>query len=184
MADGAASVKLLCEEAARRGLRVDMHCDESDDPLSRHVETLAAGKVKDPHEAREFAGIAAREVFVSALALSSMAFAVGNAFAQEAPTLTPDEKATAKKIYFERCAGCHGVLRKGATGKPLTPDKTLANGTEYLKVFIKYGSAAGMPNWGTSGELTDDEVDLMARYIQPTPPTPFWHWCRPIAAPR
>jgi len=38
---GAASVKLLCELAAERGLRVDMHCDESDDPLSRHVETLA-----------------------------------------------------------------------------------------------------------------------------------------------
>jgi cytosine/creatinine deaminase len=41
MADGAASVKLLCEIAAERGLLVDMHCDESDDPLSRHVETLA-----------------------------------------------------------------------------------------------------------------------------------------------
>jgi cytosine deaminase len=41
MVEGAASVKLLCEIAAERGLRVDMHCDESDDPLSRHVETLA-----------------------------------------------------------------------------------------------------------------------------------------------
>ncbi|WNV11292.1 amidohydrolase family protein [Tardiphaga sp. 709] len=41
MADGAASVKVLCEIAAARGLRVDMHCDESDDPLSRHIETLA-----------------------------------------------------------------------------------------------------------------------------------------------
>ncbi len=41
MADGAASVKLLCELAASRGLPVDMHCDESDDPLSRHIETLA-----------------------------------------------------------------------------------------------------------------------------------------------
>ncbi len=40
MAEGAASVTLLCEEAAARGLRVDMHCDESDDPLSRHIETL------------------------------------------------------------------------------------------------------------------------------------------------
>jgi cytosine deaminase len=38
---GAESVKLLCELAAERGLRVDMHCDETDDPLSRHVETLA-----------------------------------------------------------------------------------------------------------------------------------------------
>ncbi|MCA3180293.1 MAG: amidohydrolase family protein [Burkholderiaceae bacterium] len=41
MADGLESVRLLCELAASRGLRVDMHCDESDDPLSRHVETLA-----------------------------------------------------------------------------------------------------------------------------------------------
>ena len=41
MADGAASVKLLCEAAAARGLLVDMHCDESDDPHSRHIETLA-----------------------------------------------------------------------------------------------------------------------------------------------
>ncbi len=41
MADGAASVRDLCEIAAQRGLMVDMHCDESDDPLSRHIETLA-----------------------------------------------------------------------------------------------------------------------------------------------
>jgi len=41
MAEGAASVRALCEIAAGRGLMVDMHCDESDDPLSRHVETLA-----------------------------------------------------------------------------------------------------------------------------------------------
>jgi len=40
MAEGAASVKALCELAAERGLGVDMHCDESDDPLSRHIETL------------------------------------------------------------------------------------------------------------------------------------------------
>ncbi|MFD0858257.1 amidohydrolase family protein [Roseovarius aquimarinus] len=41
MADGAASVRELCEIAAARGLRVDMHCDETDDPMSRHIETLA-----------------------------------------------------------------------------------------------------------------------------------------------
>jgi len=41
MSDGAESVRILCELAAERGLRVDMHCDESDDPLSRHIETLA-----------------------------------------------------------------------------------------------------------------------------------------------
>jgi len=90
----------------------------------------------------------------------------------KAPPMSKAEFDKARQIYFERCAGCHGVLRKGATGKPLTTDKTLAAGTDYLKVFIKYGSPAGMPNWGTSGELTDDEVDLMARYIQQTPPQP------------
>jgi cytosine deaminase len=41
MADGGESVRILCELAAERGLMVDMHCDESDDPLSRHIETLA-----------------------------------------------------------------------------------------------------------------------------------------------
>ncbi len=42
MSDGAQSVRLLCELAAERGLRVDMHCDESDDPQSRHIETLVS----------------------------------------------------------------------------------------------------------------------------------------------
>ncbi|WP_018151794.1 nitrite reductase [Leeia oryzae] len=90
----------------------------------------------------------------------------------KAPPMTKVEFDKARQIYFERCAGCHGVLRKGATGKPLTTNITLDRGTEYLKAFIKYGSPAGMPNWGTSGELSDDEVDLMARYIQQEPPTP------------
>jgi len=90
----------------------------------------------------------------------------------KAPPMTQAEFEIGKQIYFQRCAGCHGVLRKGATGKALTPDITLEKGTDYLKVFIAYGSPAGMPNWGTSGDLSEKEVDLMARYIQQEPPTP------------
>jgi cytosine deaminase len=41
MADGAESVRILCEIAADEGRLVDMHCDETDDPMSRHIETLA-----------------------------------------------------------------------------------------------------------------------------------------------
>ena len=89
-----------------------------------------------------------------------------------APPLTEQEFAKAKQIYFERCAGCHGVLRKGATGKPLTPDITLGRGTDYLKVFIDFGSPAGMPSWGKTGALTPDEVVLMAKYLQHEPPVP------------
>lgn len=89
-----------------------------------------------------------------------------------APVITEAEFATGSQIFFERCAGCHGVLRKGATGKKLTPDVTIDKGTDYLKTFIGYGSPGGMPNFGSSGELTEAEVDLMARYIQQTPVAP------------
>ena len=90
----------------------------------------------------------------------------------KAPPMTQAEFDRARQIYFERCAGCHGVLRKGATGKALTPDVTVDKGTEYLKVFIAYGSPAGMPNWLTSGDFDEATVDLMARYIQHDPPMP------------
>ena len=88
------------------------------------------------------------------------------------PTLTQVEFAQANQIYFERCAGCHGVLRNGATGKALTTDLTRELGYDYLHAFITYGSPAGMPNWGTSGEFGDAEVDLMARYLLNDPPQP------------
>ncbi len=89
-----------------------------------------------------------------------------------APAMTEAEMVQANKIFFERCAGCHGVLRKGATGKALTPDVTIPKGTDYLKAFIGYGSPGGMPGFQSGGELTEQEVDLMARYIQQTPVAP------------
>ncbi|MCB1864167.1 MAG: c-type cytochrome [Chromatiales bacterium] len=90
----------------------------------------------------------------------------------EGPEMTKAEFEVGKKIFFERCAGCHGVLRKGATGKPLTTDITRSRGDAALKAFITYGSPAGMPNWGTSGDMTEEEIDIMARYLQHEPPTP------------
>ena len=88
------------------------------------------------------------------------------------PILTEKEFKTGKDIFFQRCAGCHGVLRKGATGKALTVDITRELGYDFLHDFITYGSPAGMPNWGTSGELTDAEISIMARYIMTDPPQP------------
>ncbi|WP_408003588.1 cytochrome D1 domain-containing protein [Pseudomonas saliphila] len=100
------------------------------------------------------------------------AAAVGIVRSPGAPDLTEEEFEYAQKTYFERCAGCHGVLRKGATGKPLTPDITQERGQAYLQALISYGSPAGMPNWGSSGELTEDEIRIMASYIQHAPPVP------------
>ncbi|MEW6120692.1 MAG: cytochrome D1 domain-containing protein [Pseudomonadota bacterium] len=92
-----------------------------------------------------------------------------------APAMTKAEFDQARQIYFDRCAGCHGVLRKGATGKALLPDLMQKLGTDSLKVFMTYGTAGGMPGFGTSNEMTEKEIDVMARYIQhPAPQPPEW----------
>ncbi|MBU1366100.1 MAG: nitrite reductase [Gammaproteobacteria bacterium] len=128
-----------------------------------------------------------KKTVVGMLALSAMAVAMGSAFAQEtaktAPTLTAAEKDQAKKIYFERCAGCHGVLRKGATGKNLEPHwtkkakdgtvtegGTLKLGQQRLEKIIGYGTDGGMVNFDDI--LTKEELSLMAKYIQNTPDVP------------
>lgn len=86
--------------------------------------------------------------------------------------LSPEEMQKASQIYFDRCAGCHGTLRKGATGPSLEPEKTRKMGTEGLKAIIHYGTAGGMPDLGASGELTPEETLLMAKFIQNDPPPP------------
>jgi nitrite reductase (NO-forming)/hydroxylamine reductase len=88
------------------------------------------------------------------------------------PSLTQAEFDHVNKIYFQRCAGCHGVLRKGATGKALTADITRKQGLEYMRDFITYGSPGGMPNWGTSGDMTKKDIDLMAKYLLNDPAQP------------
>jgi len=123
------------------------------------------------------------KTFASLLALATLPMMLGAAFAADAPSMSDAEKATAKKIYFERCAGCHGVLRKGATGKNLEPHftkklpdgttlegGTLKLGTSRLEKIISYGTEGGMVNFDDI--LSKDEINLMARYIQNEPDQP------------
>jgi nitrite reductase (NO-forming)/hydroxylamine reductase len=90
----------------------------------------------------------------------------------KAPAMSKAEFDQARQIYFDRCAGCHGVLRKGATGKSLLPNDMQKLGTESLNIFIHYGTPGGMPGFGTANEMTEKEIEVMSRYIQQTPPTP------------
>jgi nitrite reductase (NO-forming)/hydroxylamine reductase len=114
----------------------------------------------------------------SILASSMMAGVAGAADApapaelQPVPALTKAEVDQAKGIYFNRCGGCHGTLRKGATGKPLTPDKTRTKTVEKLSDIIFNGTDAGMPGWGTTGVLSKDDATLMAKFIQNEPVAP------------
>jgi nitrite reductase (NO-forming)/hydroxylamine reductase len=100
-----------------------------------------------------------------------------------APEMSQAEVELGKKIYFERCAGCHGVLRKGATGKNLEPHwskkaadgavsegGTLKLGTARLEKIIALGTEGGMVNYDDI--LTKEEINIMARYIQRTPDVP------------
>ncbi|MFN3309691.1 MAG: c-type cytochrome, partial [Anaerolineales bacterium] len=92
--------------------------------------------------------------------------------ASQAPNLTEEEFAWAKQTYFERCAGCHGTLRKGATGPALTPDLTLPKGTAGLAAIIFNGTTRGMPDWGKQGILTQEQTEIMAKFLQNDPPPP------------
>jgi len=90
--------------------------------------------------------------------------------------LSEADMESAKAIYFDRCAGCHGSSRKGATGPHLLPESpegntypgTIALGTIGLKAFIENGTPAGMPEW--KGILSDSEIELMTRFLQQEPP--------------
>ena len=86
--------------------------------------------------------------------------------------LSDEDFAWAKQTFFERCAGCHGTLRKGATGPALTPDKTLEKGTVALSAIIFNGTPKGMPDWGKQGFFTQAQTDIMAKYLQNEPPSP------------
>jgi nitrite reductase (NO-forming) / hydroxylamine reductase len=83
-----------------------------------------------------------------------------------------EEYDWAKQVYFERCAGCHGTLRKGATGPALTPDLMAAKGVLALSAIIYNGTPRGMPDWGIQGFMTKEETDHMAEFLLVEPPQP------------
>lgn len=86
--------------------------------------------------------------------------------------LTDEEFARAQDIYFDRCTGCHGALRVGATGPNIEPERTQELGYQRLQSALTHGLPGGMPAWGESGILSLEEIDLMVRYVQAQPPRP------------
>ena len=105
------------------------------------------------------------------------------AYVQQASSAPPPPKGEFKKLegaafdaaklmYFNRCAGCHGTLRAGATGPSLTPDSMKKFGPADLHAIIFNGTAAGMPAWGKEKIMTDAEVTDMAAFLMMEPPDP------------
>ncbi|MEO5345605.1 MAG: nitrite reductase [Magnetococcus sp. YQC-9] len=112
----------------------------------------------------------------AAMAVSFAGVAMANAPAapalQPEPTLTKEEFQKGQQIYFDRCSGCHGALRKGATGPDITPAKTRLKTLDALDKILFNGTDGGMPGWGKSGFMTKDETALMAKYVQIEAPMP------------
>lgn len=91
---------------------------------------------------------------------------------QPVPQLTEQEMDQAANIYFDRCSGCHGALRNGATGPNITPAKTRKKTLAKLENILWNGTSGGMPGWGKDGFLDRAEIKLMARFVQNEPPQP------------
>jgi nitrite reductase (NO-forming)/hydroxylamine reductase len=98
--------------------------------------------------------------------------AVGASTAGAEAKLSAEEMKKAEFIYFDRCSGCHGALRKGATGPSITAEKMLKKTVAELHKTIFEGTDAGMPGWGRTGEMTADESTLMAKFVQLPAPIP------------
>jgi len=103
---------------------------------------------------------------------AGMVGAVGAKGLQPVPKLSAQEMDKAAFIYFDRCSGCHGALRKGATGPNITPEKTLKKTLAKLEKILYEGTSGGMPGWGKDGFLTRAETKLLAKFVQNEPPTP------------
>ncbi len=86
------------------------------------------------------------------------------------PEMSEADFEKSKTLYFQRCAGCHGVLRKGATGKSLEPKETQKLGQKRLERIIKFGTEGGMNNFDDI--MSDADIKMLATYIQKTPPKP------------
>jgi nitrite reductase (NO-forming)/hydroxylamine reductase len=97
------------------------------------------------------------------------------------PAISAEVMEKGKELYFDRCAGCHGTLRKGATGPKLTTDRTRELGTDLLKALIANGRpGTAMPPWKQF--LTNGEIETLALYIQEEPPEPPFYTLEEIAA--
>ncbi len=112
------------------------------------------------------------------------------------PTIPVTLDATAfeetRTLYFNRCAGCHGIYRNGATGPNIGEARAIEIGTDGLAAMMRHGTPGGMPNFGTSGILTETEITRLAAYLQLPPPaapalempeiTASWELMVPVAS--
>ncbi|MEL6475431.1 MAG: cytosine deaminase, partial [Pseudomonadota bacterium] len=160
MADGAESVRLSCEMAAERGLMVDLHCDESDDPLSRHIETLA-------YETRRF-GLQGRVTGSHLTSMHSM-----------------DNYYVSKLIPLMVEAGVHAVpnpainimLQGRHDSYPKRRGMTRVRELRDAGIIVGFGSDCVMDPWYSLGRADMLDIAFMALHVGQLCSVADMAWC-------
>lgn len=115
-------------------------------------------------------GIVKRPLILACLSIVFSLSSTVQAADEAEPTLSKEKFESSKALYFQRCAGCHGAFRKGATGKSLEPEKTRKKGQKRLEKIIALGTEKGMNNFDDI--FTKEEIKDLATFIQMEPPVP------------
>jgi nitrite reductase (NO-forming) / hydroxylamine reductase len=95
---------------------------------------------------------------------------LGPLLPSEPIALSDPEFDQAKDLYFNRCAGCHGLYRTGATGPEIGEAHSQWIGTDGLAALLRYGTPRGMPNFGESNLVTEEEITQLSAFLQLPPP--------------
>lgn len=103
---------------------------------------------------------------------ADVANARGERWSVPAAPLSDADFMKASSLYFNRCAGCHGVDRQGSAGNPLSDWQMRSRGDTHIREILHYGTPWGMPNWGTSDQLSSEEMSLLSRFLQRPAPKP------------
>ncbi len=159
MAEGAASLKELCEIAAKRGLPVDIHCDETDDPLSRHIETLA-------HETQRL-GLQGRVVGSHLTSMHSM----DNYYVSKLIALIAEAglHATPNPLINITLQGRHDTYPK-RRGMTRVPELRAAG------VNVSFGHDCVMDPWYPLGQADMLEAAAMGIHAQPMTSPEAMRW--------
>ena len=160
MADGTVSVRLLCEIAEKRGLMVDMHCDESDDPHSRHIETLA-------YETQRL-GLEGR---VTGSHLTSM-HSMGNYYVSKLIPLMGEAQihVIANPLINIMIQGRHDTYPKR---RGMTPVRELRD----AGLVVGFGSDCMMDPWYSLGKADMLDVALMGLHVGQLSSRADMAWC-------
>jgi len=160
MSDGTESVQILCALAAERGLMVDIHCDESDDPHSRHIETLAS----ETHRL----GLAG---FVTGSHLTSM-HSMDNYYVSKLIPLTAEAGVNAipNPLINIMLQGRHDTYPK-RRGLTRIPELRAAG------VTIGFGSDCMMDPWYSLGKADMLDVAMMGLHVGQLSSREDMAWC-------